>query len=106
MLGPFEAVNNTDPNGNPTGGFAVGIGIRVDWQDGPLGREGDRREPNGAFAETLIAIAIQRIEFYQQSPFACRENALAITKLEESLHWLNHRTKNREQRGVEGLHQK
>ena len=34
--------------------------------------------------------------------FACRENALALTKVEEALHWLNHRTADRQRRGVEG----
>lgn len=32
----------------------------------------------------------------------CRENSLAITKLEEALHWLEARTKNRKAAGVEG----
>ena len=33
---------------------------------------------------------------------ACRENSLAITKLEEALMWLNARTRDRRERGVEG----
>jgi len=36
------------------------------------------------------------------SAFPCRENALTITKIEEALHWQDHRTKDREKRGVEG----
>ena len=99
--------NNTDTGGNPTGGKFVGTGIEVNWQDGPLGRGEDRQEPNGAFVETVISAAKQRIEFYQQAndgKFKCRENAIAITKLEEALHWLEHRTKDREERAVEGTH--
>ena len=92
-------------NGNPAGGFFKSTGIEITWQDQPLGRGADRKEPNGAFVETVIESALQRIQFYQQSSFACRENSLAITKLEEALHWLNHRTSIREKRGVEGLHQ-
>ena len=91
-------------NGNPTGGFFKSVGIDITWQDGPLGRGVDRKEPNGAFVETVIEAALQRIQFYQQSPYSCRENAIAITKLEEALHWLNHRTAQREKRQVEGLH--
>ena len=34
--------------------------------------------------------------------FPCRENAMAITKLDEALMWLEARTKNRITRGVEG----
>ena len=92
-------------NGNPTGGFFNSVGIQIDWQNEALGRDSDRKEPNGAFVETVIEAALQRINFYQCTQFACRENALAITKLEEALHWLNHRTQQREQRNVEGTHQ-
>jgi len=35
--------------------------------------------------------------------FPCRENSMAITKLDECLMWLEKRTKDRESRGVEGL---
>ena len=52
----------------------------------------------------MISAAVGRLEYYQGSKFACRENALAITKLQEALHWLEHRTKSREARGVEGTH--
>ena len=93
-----------DENGNPTGGSVRGTGLAVDWQNGPLGRGEDRKEPNGAFVETVIDAARQRIEFYQASQFKCRENAIAITKLEEALLWLNKRTADREKRNVEGEH--
>lgn len=96
--------HNTDPNGNPTGGVTTGTGIDIRWQDGPLGRGSDRQEPNGAFVEGVIAAAIGRLKFYQSSKFSCRENALALTKLEEALHWCNHRTADREAREVEGTH--
>jgi len=103
MLSRFEARNDTDENGNPAGGTVRGVGLSVDWQNGPLGRGADRKEPNGAFVETVIDAARQRIEYYQQSQFNCRENAIAITKLEEALLWLRKRTMDREERQVEGL---
>lgn len=93
-----------DGEGRPAGGDTVGLGISIQWQDGPLAFDGVRREPNGAFVEAVIAAAIDRLEFYQAGEFRCRENALAITKLEEALHWCNHRTAKREERGVEGTH--
>ena len=106
MLQELKEVSNvSDENGNPTGGFVKATGIEIKWQDGPLGRDGDRKEPNGAFVEGVIAAAIQRLEFFQNSKFKCRENALAITKLEEALLWLQWRTINREKRSVEGTHQ-
>ena len=99
-----EAENTLDTNGNPTGGWVRGTGIDINWQDGPLGRGENRMPPNGAFVEGVLNAAIQRLEFFQASKFKCRENALAITKLEEAKHWLDHRTKMREAQGVEGLH--
>lgn len=97
-------VNHEDDEGHPTGGSVYGVGLAIEWQIGPLGRGDERQEPNGAFVETVIAAALQRIEFYNSGPFKCRENSLAITKLEEAIHWLNHRTSDRELRGVEGTH--
>lgn len=104
MLDKYTFKNNVDGEGNPTGGNVDGTGLTIKWQDGPLGRGNDRKEPNGAFVETVIDAALQRIQFYQASKFNCRENALAITKLEEALHWLNARTNRREQSGTEGTH--
>jgi hypothetical protein len=48
-------------------------------------------------------ICIDRLRSFQSGDFKCRENALALTKLEEALHWLNHRTRDRQSRGVEGI---
>lgn len=105
MMQEITAENNVDAEGRPAGGFVQGVGLSVSWQNGPLGRDEARIEPNGAFVETVIAAAKQRIEHYQESGFSCRENALAITKLEEALHWLNARTQRREVAGTEGTHQ-
>ncbi len=101
----FRAENHNDADGNPAGGTVLGKGLGITWQNGPLGRGEDRIEPNGAFVEDVIDAVIQRIQYYQQS-FPCRENAVAITKLEEAGMWLNKRTADREARGVEGTHTK
>lgn len=108
MLQQVEQAHNVDAQGNPTGGSTHGTGIAITWQNGPLGRGADRKEPNGAFVEGVIAAAIGRLEFFQtasEGRFKCRENALAITKLEEALLWLQWRTMSREARHVEGTHQ-
>lgn len=96
--------SNVLEDGKPAGGSVRATGLSIDWQDGPLGRDADRIEPNGAFVETVIAAAIQRLEHYNSTEFRCRENSLAITHLEEALHWCQHRTAAREARGVEGTH--
>ena len=104
MIDKFQAQNNNDEQGNPAGGHVLGVGLRIDWQNGPLSIDGVCKEQTGAFVETVIAAALQRIEYYQASKFACRENALVITKLEEALHWCNARNNRREKQGVEGTH--
>lgn len=106
MLAKFTAENHLDANGKPAGGMVSGVGLEIMWQNGPLGRGAERIEPNGAFVETVIAAALQRIQHYQETQFKCRENAIAITKLEEALLWLNKRTQDREARQVEGTHAK
>jgi len=96
--------NNLDANGNPAGGSVEGVGLKIEWQNGPLGRDAERIEPNGAFVETVISAVVARIEHYQSSKFKCRENAIALTHLETALLWLNKRTMDRENRKVEGTH--
>lgn len=104
MIAEFKSENLNDDKGMPAGGTVRGVGLSIDWQNGPLGRDGQRIEPNGAFVETVIAAVVQRIAYYQSSKFNCRENALALTKLEEALMWLNSRTAKREAQKVEGTH--
>ena len=93
-----------DVNKNPAGGMSRGTGIDIFWQS-HLQRAGERLEPNGAFVEGVLQAALGRLQFYQLTKFNCRENALAITKLEEALHWLQSRTADREARGVKGTHE-
>ena len=71
---------------------------KVYFQNGPVKENG----VNGCHNEDLIAIVIDRLQGFQKGEFACRENAVAITKLEEALMWLRKRTQDRIDRGVEG----
>ena len=75
---------------------------RVSFQNGPIKEVG----VNGVTNEDLIAIVIDRIRGFQSGAYACRDNALALTKLEEALMWLRNRTNEREARGVEGTNEK
>jgi hypothetical protein len=72
------------------------------FQNGPIKEAG----VNGVMNEDLIAIVIDRMRGFQSGEYACRDNALALTKLEEALMWLRNRTNEREDRGVEGTHKK
>jgi hypothetical protein len=105
MIQGFTPVHRLDDDGNPAGGTTTGVGIEIRWQDGPLGRGLDRKQPNGAFVETLIAVAIDRIKFYEDTGFGCEENRQAIIGLENALTALNLRTARREHQGVEGTHE-
>ena len=102
MNQPLHCTNRVDHHGNPAGGTVHANGLHVVWQNGPLGTGTQRRVPNGAFVEDLISAALQRLHFYQASRLACLDNFTAITHLEQALFALNHRTKDRELRGVEG----
>ena len=56
---------------------------------------------DGTTNEEVLGVLINRMN-YLQAKFPCRENAIVITKLEESLMWLNKRTADRVKRNVEG----
>lgn len=108
MLQPFTPLNFLDDNGNPAGGSVRSTGLRISWQNGPLGRGTERKEPNGAFVETVIAAAANRIQFYQTASdgrFACEENSEALEHLLAALEILKARTARREAAQVEGTHE-
>ena len=104
MENGFRSEHWYDKNDNPAGGCSYGIGFAISWQNGPLGRDGERKEPNGAFVEDVIATCKDRIEYYQQSKFKCERNENAIFYLSKALDELDKRTKDREKRSVEGTH--
>ena len=70
----------------------------IKFQDGPINEVGI----NGVTQEVLLEIVADRLRSFQKGSFACRENALALTKIEEAQHWLQQRTLERMRRGVEG----
>jgi len=84
--------------------YPVGDSIPADnfgfvrFQDGTIPEHG----VNGIQVEDLIEVCIDRLQMFQSSDFPCRQNDLAITKLEEALHWLEARTADRRKRWVEG----
>lgn len=72
----------------------------IDFQNGPI----QEAQYNGVSGEALLAINIDRLRSFQAGPYKCRENACALTHLEEALMWLQKRTRDRLARGVEGTH--
>lgn len=98
----FVSNHVSDAEGRPTGGTTYGPGFAIGWQNGPLGRGIERADSNGAFVETIIAAARDRLDYYQDSPFHCGENAEAIEFLTQAIGALRKRTARREEAGVEG----
>lgn len=70
----------------------------LDFQSGPPAQVGR----NGFTNEEVIVAVLHRLREFNKTDFSCRENSLAITKLEEALHWLQARTLARLKREVEG----
>ena len=85
-----DSVNPLFPNGITQ--------CEILFQNGPINEVG----VNGITQEVLLAIVADRLRSFQAGQFACRENALALTKIEEAMHWLQQRTIARMRRGVEG----
>lgn len=101
---PVHSNNYFDGKGNPSGGYAHGIGMCIAWQDGPRGKfaDGKLAPANGAFVEDAIVAARERLNFFQQSQYAHEANAKAINHLNLALDALATRTKERVARQVEG----
>lgn len=93
-----------DVSGNPAGGFTSAVGLSIHWQNGPLSVDGYRKDPNGAFVETVIRAAAGRLEYYQSSKFKSDYNERALYHLHQALAELASRTADRMSRGVEGTH--
>ncbi|MCW5141073.1 hypothetical protein [Burkholderia cenocepacia] len=98
-------VEGFDTSTNPSDPFVerhgqAALHTTILFQNGPIAEAG----VNGITQEVLLAIVADRLRSFQAGPFACRENALALTKIEEAQHWLQQRTLARMRRGVEGAH--
>lgn len=68
-------------------------------------QNGARKEPNsihGILDTDLLEIVRHRLQYFQQGDFATRENAIALTHIEEALLWMNKRVEDRIERNVLG----
>lgn len=63
----------------------------------------DGSAEHGTTLEEMLSVCIERLKELN-GRFSSRENAVAITKMQEALMWLNERTRERNARGVEGKH--
>lgn len=66
---------------------------------------GPRKEENsihGVIDTDLLEIVRDRLKSFQAGPFSSRENACALTHIEEALMWMNRRVEDRIERNVLG----
>ena len=72
-------------------------------------QDGARKEPNsvhGVLDTDLLEIVRHRLQAFQKGQFATRENAVALTHIEEALLWMNKRVEDRIERNVLGTNNK
>jgi hypothetical protein len=77
---------------------------RIDFINKKPVSEGDKileTIQDGTTNEELLKVLIDRMKFLQ-GKFPCKPNAIVITNLEESLMWLEERTRDRTSRNAEG----
>ena len=73
------------------------------FQKGPRNVEGSI---GGVLDVDLLEIVRDRLKHFQAGEFACRENACALTHIEEALMWMNKRVEDRAERNVLGTYNK
>lgn len=116
-LGLNDAISiRRDGRDSATGGNGSHLYVfNIQTVDGPVecGRlqfqHGPRNAPGnvpGLTTAAVIAALIDQLRGFQAGSFACRENALVITKLEEALMWTHKRARDRANRGVLGKNEK
>ena len=75
----------------------------ISFQDGPRKINGST---NGIIDTDLLEIVRHRLQCFQEGLFATRENAVALTHIEEALMWMNRRVEDRIERNVLGKNKK
>lgn len=73
--------------------------VNIEFQNGA------RKEASsihGVLDTDLLEIVRHRLQCFQAGEFATRENAIALTHIEEALLWMNKRVEDRIERGVLG----
>ena len=78
-------------------------GIMLQFQNGGRNIEGSIR---GLTNEDMLEICRHRLQCFQTSEYACRENDKALEYIETALMWLNSRVEDRFERNVLGINSK
>lgn len=75
----------------------------LEYQCGP---RKDENSIHGILDQDLLEIVRHRLQCFQKGDYATRENALALTHIEEALMWMAKRANDRAERGVLGTMEK
>ena len=79
------------------------VDTAIQFQNGPRKEWGSVL---GVLDTDLLEIVRDRLKGFQQGEFATRENAIALTHIEETLLWMNKRVEDRIERNVLGTYNK
>lgn len=93
--------NWTDSDGTHQGGTSTGVGYTIAWQRGAVNVAGR----NGAFLIEVLESCLHQLEFFQNSKFACEENAVASSHLNAAIAMLRTRRDRRAADGKLGTHE-
>lgn len=77
--------------------------VVIQFQNGP---RKDPKSQHGVLDTDLLEIVRDRLKGFQTGEFATRENACALTHIEEALMWMNRRVEDRIERDVLGTYEK
>lgn len=70
------------------------------------GARNEQDSTAGVLESDLLEIVRHRLQCFQDGEYRTRENACALTHIEEALMWLNKRKEDRKERNVLGTYQK
>lgn len=76
---------------------------KIQFQKGP---RNEKDSVHGVIDTDLLEIVKDRLQGFQSSEFATRENEFALHHIEEALMWMNRRVEDRAERNVLGTYNK
>lgn len=89
--------------GGETGTGEYQVYTHIEFQNGARKLTDSK---HGVLDTDLLEIVRDRLRCFQQGEFSTRENAIALTHIEEALLWLNKRVEDRIERNVLGTNNK
>ncbi|ASN68277.1 putative structural protein [uncultured Caudovirales phage] len=109
-----ENLNNVYPHDKKGNGGANHVYlIATEYSNRTVGliqfQNGARKELGstyGVIDSDLLEIVRHRLQCFQAGPYSSRENACALTHIEEALMWMNRRVEDRIERNVLGTNNK